>query len=58
MSGVGSILAALGLLCSALSEEKFDASKLLGVFAGVSAGVGLISARDNKVTSEDAGARK
>ena len=53
LSGIGVILAALGM-----SIKMFlagDQAGALGtLFAGISGGVGLIKARDNVVTSEQA----
>ena len=58
VSGIGAILAAVGGALSAM----FDGNALTNpdwtaVIAAVVAGIGLIAARDNKVTSEDVGAK-
>lgn len=57
-AGVGAILVALGSAMTAM----FDADPLTvpdwgAVVAAIIAGIGLISARDNNVTSEQAGAK-
>ena len=59
LAGVGTILGAVGAALSAL----FDSDPLTVVswpalMAAVTVGLGLISARDNVVTSEAAGAAK
>ena len=57
VGGVGAILTALGILCSMATDEKLDAAKAFSALTGISAGIGLIAARDNKVTSEDVAAK-
>ena len=59
VAGVGSILTAVGNALSAMFDGN-DATNpdWALVAAAVMAGIGLISARDNKVTSEEAGAIK
>jgi len=57
-AGVGAILVALGSAMTAM----FDADPLTvpdwgAVVAAIIAGIGLITARDNDVTSEQAGAK-
>lgn len=59
VGGIGAILASVGGALQAL----FDGNPLTNpdwtaVSAAVMAGIGLISARDNNVTSEDVGAAK
>jgi hypothetical protein len=57
-AGLAAILAAVGTACVAL----FDADPLTlpdwgAVAAAVMAGIGLLAARDNRVSSEQAGAK-
>jgi uncharacterized membrane protein YhiD involved in acid resistance len=57
-AGIGAILVALGSILQALFDgnpaTEPDYSALI---AAIIAGVGLLAARDNDVTSEDAGAK-
>ena len=58
VAGVGTILASVGFALKAI----FDGDPTTNVdfpvlVAGITAGIGLITARDNKVSSEEAGAK-
>ena len=58
VSGIGAILAAVGGAMTALFDGNAATNPdWTAVIAAVVAGFGLIFARDNKVTSEDAGAK-
>jgi hypothetical protein len=54
MAGIGSIAVAVGSALTAIGEGQ--PVEWGAVIAAVIAGIGLISARDNRVTSEQAGA--
>jgi hypothetical protein len=54
-SGLATILATLAHVFDAIADGKpIDFTVAI---AGITTGIGLLHARDNKVTSEDAGAR-
>lgn len=55
MAGIGSIAVAVGSALTAIGEGQ--PVEWGAVIAAVIAGIGLISARDNRVTSEQAGAK-
>ena len=55
LSGVAAILAALGGLAKGVSDGNYE---IVGAsITGIITGIGLIMARDNGVTSEQAGAK-
>lgn len=57
-AGVGAILVAAGSAMSAMFDnDPATVADWGAVIAAVIAGIGLISARDNNVTSEQAGAK-
>ena len=55
-SGVASILAGLGILAECAASGNWDTTKITAAFAAISTGIGLLFARDNDVTSRQAGA--
>jgi len=56
--GIGTILAAVGTaLVAALDGDPATTANWPVVIAAVTSGVGLMFARDNNTTSEDAGAK-
>lgn len=56
-AGIGAILIAIGSALSAqFDNDPTSVADWGAVFAAVIAGIGLLFARDNKVTSEQAGA--
>lgn len=57
VSGVGSILAGLGTLAKLISSGNFTAEGITAAIGLITGGFGLVFARDNNVSSEDAGAK-
>jgi hypothetical protein len=57
LGGVAAILAGLGLIAKMVSEGNYDAEKILGALTAIGAGFTGIFARDNNVSSEQAGAK-
>lgn len=55
LAGVGAIVGGIAIALKAVAAGDF--SKFPEVIAAVTAGIGLIAARDNNVTSEQAGAK-
>lgn len=58
LAGIATILTAVGNAVKALVDNDPSTSVDIGVLiAAITAGIGLIMSRDNKVTSEQAGAK-
>jgi hypothetical protein len=58
LAGIGAILAALGGACSLLFDNNPATNPdWTATIAAVTAGIGLLAARDNKVSSEQAGVK-
>lgn len=55
LTGIGAVLGGIAIGLKAIAVGDF--SKLPEVIAAVTAGIGLIAARDNSVSSEAAGAK-
>lgn len=57
LGGVAAILAGLGLIAKMVSDGDYNAEKLMAAVAAVGAGFTGIFARDNNVSSEEAGVK-
>lgn len=57
VAGIAVILSALGSLCAAYSAGHLDAATVSAAISTILAGVVGLFARDNNVTSEQAGAK-
>ncbi len=58
VAGIGVILAAIGKAIGEYTTGGIAAIDFAVLFGAISAGGGLLIARDNNVTSEDVGAKK
>lgn len=57
--GLGAILTAIGAALTAVFDaDPATTVNIEGTFTAIMAGVGLLFARDNNVSSEDAGVKK
>ena len=58
VGGVGMILSGLAIFAEMLKSGNFDGDKVSVAIAAIIGGFGLVFARDNNVSSEEAGAIK
>lgn len=58
VAGIGMILGALGAAMKLIGAGNYDVDQLTVLAGTIAGGIGLICARDNNVTSEQAGAKK
>ncbi len=58
LGGVAAILGGLGLVAKMISDGDYGSDKIMSAVAAIGAGFTGIFARDNNVTSEDAGIKK
>jgi hypothetical protein len=57
LGGVAAICGGIGMIAKMLSEGDYNAEKIMAAVAAIGAGITGLSARDNNVTSEKAGAK-
>ena len=55
LGGIGMIASSVAILIKMFVANHFDPDQVSAAFVGISGGLGLIAARDNKVTSESLG---
>lgn len=57
LGGVGTILAGIGIIINMVTSGNYPPDQITAAMAAISGGFGLIFARDNGVSSEEAGAK-
>lgn len=56
VAGIAAIAGGISALCKAISEGSWDTTVMITAASAISTGVGLLFARDHKVSDEQAGA--
>lgn len=56
LGGIGSILGGLAIVVKMISTGNYDPALIATAWAAISGGIALLCARDNLVSSEQAGA--